>query len=111
MPILFHFLFFFSLSSAAQSKYLFCLLILSQDFSDYGSYEGESDDDSVESGEECTDSEIDDENEEWMSSNDTKTDCSDDDEVDVQATAEAALKKLVPYSLEEFEKVHFCGCI
>ncbi|GLT25941.1 hypothetical protein SLA2020_010390 [Shorea laevis] len=74
------------------------------DFSDDGSSEGESDDDSMESGEECTDSEIDDENEEWTSSNDTKTDCSDDDEVDVQATAEAALKKLVPYSLEEFEK-------
>lgn len=27
----------------------------------------------------------------------------------MQATAEAALKKLVPYNLEEFEKVYFHG--
>lgn len=71
-----------------------------------GSTEGEeSDDDNLESGDECSDSEIDDENdapndEEWTSSNETKTDCSDDD---VVATAENALRKLVP-SLEEFEK-------
>lgn len=76
------------------------------DFSNDGSNEcDESDDENVESGDECSDSEIDDENnapndEEWTSSNDTKTDCSDDD---VVATAENALRKLVP-SLEEFEK-------
>lgn len=63
--------------------------------------------------EECTsESEIDDENdasneEEWTSSNEAKSDCSDKDEVDVHAKAEAALKKLVP--LEEFSKVCFFG--
>lgn len=61
--------------------------------------------------EECTsESEIDDENdasneEEWTSSNEAKSDCSDKDEVDVHAKAEAALKKLVP--LEDFSKVCF----
>ncbi|XP_015895834.3 uncharacterized protein LOC107429632 isoform X1 [Ziziphus jujuba] len=77
------------------------------DFSD-DCQEGESDDDRTESGEE-TESEIDEENdasneEEWTSGNDARSDCSDNDEVDVQATAEAALRKLVPCNLEEFEK-------
>ncbi|KAK6282101.1 hypothetical protein POUND7_015926 [Theobroma cacao] len=78
------------------------------DFGDDCSSESESDDENLESAVECTsESEIEDENdasneEDWTSSNETRTDCSDVDEV--QATAEAALKKLVPYNLEEFEK-------
>lgn len=68
----------------------------------------ESDDDHAESAEDCASgSEIEDENEgsneEWNSSAEAKSDCSDD-EVDVQATAEAALKKLVPFNLEEFAR-------
>lgn len=43
--------------------------------------------------------------EDWNSSNEAKSDCTDNDEVDVQATAEAALRKLIPCSIEEFEKV------
>ncbi|XP_061990300.1 uncharacterized protein LOC133708791 isoform X2 [Rosa rugosa] len=76
------------------------------DFGDDCQTESESEDDGVE---ECTsESEIDDENdasneEEWTSSNDAKSDCSDKDEVDVHAKAEAALKKLVP--LEQFSKM------
>lgn len=70
----------------------------------------ESDDDDAESGEECTsESEVEDENdvsneEEWTSSGEASADGSDNDEVDVQATAEAALKKLIPDNIEEFEK-------
>ncbi|XVE49752.1 hypothetical protein DITRI_Ditri01bG0106500 [Diplodiscus trichospermus] len=77
------------------------------DFGDCSS-ESESEDENPESAVDCTsESEIEDENdasneEDWTSSNETRTDCSDVDEV--QATAEAALKKLVPYNLEEFEK-------
>ncbi|PRQ41412.1 putative adenosinetriphosphatase [Rosa chinensis] len=76
------------------------------DFGDDCQTESESEDDGVE---ECTsESEIDDENdasneEEWTSSNEAKSDCSDKDEVDVHAKAEAALKKLVP--LEQFSKM------
>lgn len=71
------------------------------------SSENESDEDGTESVEECTsDSEIEDENEasneEDYTSGDGRTDGSDN-EVDVQATAEA-LKKLARYNLEEFEK-------
>ncbi|KAF2290219.1 hypothetical protein GH714_004136 [Hevea brasiliensis] len=79
------------------------------DFGDDCSSECESDDNTG-SAEECTsESEVEDENdtvneEEWTSSAEAKSDCSDDDVVDVQATAEAALKKLIPYNLEEFEK-------
>ncbi|XWS63318.1 hypothetical protein CRYUN_Cryun06bG0084900 [Craigia yunnanensis] len=78
------------------------------DFGDDCSSESESDDDNLESTGDCTsESEIEDENdagneEDWTSSNETKTDCSDVDEL--QATAEAVLKKLVPYNLEELEK-------
>lgn len=85
-------------------------MILAQDFGDDSASECESDND-AESGEECTsESEAEDENnmsneEEWSSSGEANADGSDDEEVDVQATAEAALKKLIPYSLEEFEKV------
>lgn len=78
------------------------------DFGDDCSSESESDEDNLESVVDGTsESDIEDENdasneEDWTSSNETRTDCSDEDEV--QATAEAALKKLVPYNLEEFEK-------
>lgn len=71
----------------------------------------ELDDESALSGEDCSsESEIEDENEvsneeEWTSSGEARTDGSDE-EVDVQATAEAALKKLIPYNLEEFERVN-----
>ncbi|XP_065868956.1 uncharacterized protein [Euphorbia lathyris] len=83
----------------------------SYDLADDGSSECESDD-NTESGEECTsESEVEDENdasneEEWTSSAEAKTDCSDDDVAAAQATAEEALKKLIPYSLnlEEFAK-------
>ncbi|XP_022763945.1 uncharacterized protein LOC111309229 isoform X1 [Durio zibethinus] len=78
------------------------------DCGDDCSSESESDDDNLESAVDCTsESEIEDENdvsneEDWTSSTETRSDCSDVDEM--QATAEAALKKLVPYNLEEFEK-------
>ncbi|KAI8538376.1 hypothetical protein RHMOL_Rhmol09G0098100 [Rhododendron molle] len=71
------------------------------------SSKSESDGDNLESGEECTSkSEVKDENdgsneEEWTSSGEAKSEGSDDD--DVQVSAEA-LKKLVPYNLEDFEK-------
>lgn len=75
---------------------------------DFGE-ENELDDDSGESEEECqTESDVEDENdasneEEWTSGADAKSDATDEDEVDVNISAEA-LKKLVPYDLEEFEK-------
>ncbi|KAK8569684.1 hypothetical protein V6N13_046732 [Hibiscus sabdariffa] len=76
------------------------------DFGDDCSSESESDEDNLESAvDDTSESDIEDENdasneEDWTSSNETN--CSDVDEV--QEKAEAALKKLVPYSLEEFEK-------
>lgn len=79
-----------------------------QNFGEDCSSESESDGDNLESGEECTsESEVEDENdgsneEEWTSSGEAKSEGSDDD--DVQVSAEA-LKKLVPYNLEDFEKV------
>lgn len=82
-----------------------------QDFGEDCSSENESDEDNAVSGEESTsESEVEDENdasneEEWTSSAEGKSDRSDDDEVDVQASAEA-LKKLIPYNLEDFEKVN-----
>ncbi|XP_050375400.1 uncharacterized protein LOC126792927 isoform X1 [Argentina anserina] len=77
------------------------------DFGDDGPTESESDED--DGVEECaSESDIDDENdasneEDWTSSNDAKSDCSDKDEVDLHAKAEAALKKLVP--LEQCSKM------
>uniref|UniRef100_A0A2P2LCR6 Uncharacterized protein LOC8286329 isoform X2 n=1 Tax=Rhizophora mucronata TaxID=61149 RepID=A0A2P2LCR6_RHIMU len=75
---------------------------------DADDYSAEGEDDTAESGEDCTsESEVEDENEvnteeEWTSSADARSDA-DDDVVDAQATAEAAIKKLVPMSeLEEF---------
>ncbi|CAI0378116.1 unnamed protein product [Linum tenue] len=67
-----------------------------------------SEDDAADSGEEL-ESEVDEENEaaneeELTSSAEGKSEGSDDEAVDVAATAEAALRKLIPYSLEEFEK-------
>ncbi|XXG61333.1 hypothetical protein AAC387_Pa04g3020 [Persea americana] len=76
------------------------------DFSQECSSESETDEDNAESGEECTsESEVDDENdasneEDWASSSEVKSDCSDEDEIDLQASAEV-LKKLVP---QDFEK-------
>lgn len=74
-----------------------------QDCGDDCASDGESDEDNLESEE---DSEIEDENdasnEEWTSSNEART---EDDEADLEATAVEAIKKLVPYNLEEFEKV------
>lgn len=57
-----------------------------------------------------SESEIEDENdagneEEWTSSNEGRSECSEDDSVDIQATAEEALRKLIPYNIEEFAKV------
>lgn len=77
-----------------------------QDFGDDYS----SDEDNVESCEDCTsESEIEDENDtsnedDCTSNNEAKSDCSDAD-ADAEVTAEKALKKLVPYNLEDFEKV------
>ncbi|XP_025884854.2 uncharacterized protein [Solanum lycopersicum] len=74
------------------------------DFGEDCSSESESD---VESGEECTsDSEIEDANdasneEEWTSSAETKSEASEED--DVEASVEA-LEKLIPFNLEDFEK-------
>lgn len=79
------------------------------DFGDDCQSEAESDDDSAVLGEEYSESEVEDENdasseEEWTSSNEARSDGTDNEEVDVEATAEAALRKLIPCSLEEFEK-------
>ncbi|XP_028766979.1 uncharacterized protein LOC114724718 isoform X4 [Neltuma alba] len=81
---------------------------------DISSSECESDDDNAESGEEASlESENEDDNneEEWTSSAEAKSDASDNEEHDAIATAEAALKKvkaavqkLVPYNVEDFEK-------
>ncbi|OIW08832.1 hypothetical protein TanjilG_16413 [Lupinus angustifolius] len=88
---------------------------MDDDLSDY-----ESDDDNADSGEEGSiESENEDDNdasneEEWASSNEVKSDASDND--DALAHAEAALKKvkaavqkLVPYNIEEFEKIASAG--
>lgn len=73
-----------------------------QDFGEDGVSENESDDEQAVSSEECSSaSEAEDENEE----EETKSDATEDEESDVQATAEEALKKLVPFNLDEFEKV------
>ncbi|KAJ6678132.1 hypothetical protein OIU85_008698, partial [Salix viminalis] len=77
---------------------------------DFGEDESESDDSAGSVEETCSESEVEDDNdavneEEWTSSAEAKSDCSDDDAVDLEANAEAALKKLLPCSLEEFEKV------
>uniref|UniRef100_A0A803LRX4 AAA+ ATPase domain-containing protein n=1 Tax=Chenopodium quinoa TaxID=63459 RepID=A0A803LRX4_CHEQI len=75
------------------------------DFGDDGVSENDSDDEHAVSSEECTSgSEGEDENEEeWANNAEAKSDASEDDEADVQASAEA-LKKLVPFNLDEFEK-------
>ncbi|KAJ6288874.1 hypothetical protein OIU76_024785 [Salix suchowensis] len=77
---------------------------------DFGDDESESDDSAGSVEETCSESEVEDDNdavneEEWTSSAEAKSDCSDDDAVDLEANAEAALKKLLPCSLEEFEKL------
>ncbi|KAK4743027.1 hypothetical protein SAY87_001028 [Trapa incisa] len=74
---------------------------------DFGEDGSEEEDAGALSGEDCSsESEVEDENEatngeEWTSGGEARTDCSDEE---VEATAEAALKKLIPYNLEEFEK-------
>ncbi|CAL0334216.1 unnamed protein product [Lupinus luteus] len=88
---------------------------IDDDSSDY-----ESDDDNADSGEEGSiESESEDDNdasneEEWASSTEVKSDVSDNE--DALAHAEAALKKvkaavqkLVPYNIEEFEKIASVG--
>ena len=82
-------------------------ILASYDFAEGCSSECESDDDNLESCEDCiSESEIEDESdsndeEEWTSSGEVKSDASDND--DVQASAEA-LKKLVPHKLKKFEQ-------
>lgn len=79
-----------------------------QDFGEDCSSESESDEDAESAEEYASESEVDDateaaNEEEWASSGEARSEASDD-ERDVQASAEA-LKKLVPYNLEDFEKV------
>jgi cobalamin biosynthesis protein CobT len=88
-----------------------------QDIDDDQSSDSESDDDNAESGEEgALESENEDDNdasneEEWSSA-EAKSDASDNED-DAVASAEAALKKvkdavkkLIPYNVEELEKVY-----
>lgn len=89
-------------------KYI-CFFV--QDFGEECLSETESDEDNAESGAETTsDTEIEDENdasneEDWTSSGEAKSD-GDVEGFDARAAAvEAALNKLVPGHLEEFEKV------
>lgn len=82
--------------------------VLVQDFGEDCSSESESDDDAESAEEYASESEVDDvtdaaNEEEWASSGEARSEASDD-ERDAQASAEA-LKKLVPYNLEDFEKV------
>uniref|UniRef100_A0A6N2MX20 non-specific serine/threonine protein kinase n=1 Tax=Salix viminalis TaxID=40686 RepID=A0A6N2MX20_SALVM len=77
---------------------------------DFGEDESESDDSAGSVEETCSESEVEDDNdavneEEWTSSAEAKSDCRDYDAVDLEANAQAALKKLLPCSLEEFEKM------
>ena len=72
----------------------------------------ESDDSAGSVEESCSQSEVEDDidvvnKEEWTSSAEAKSNCTDDDAVDLEANAEAALEKLLPCSLEEFGKVCF----
>lgn len=85
-----------------------------QDIDDDQSSDSESDDDNAESGEEGSENEDDNDasNEEEWSSTEAKSDASDNED-DVVASAEAALKKvkdavkkLIPYNVEELEKVY-----
>lgn len=82
----------------------FFLLFYAVDFQDFNEDESESDEDN---SERASESEIEDDNdasneEDYTSSGEARTDGSED-EVDIQASAEA-LRKLLP---EEFEKVMF----
>lgn len=73
------------------------------DFGEDCSSEAESDDEHVASSEECASESEDDNEEEWTSNAESRSDGTEDEEIDVQASAEA-LKKLVPFNLDEFEK-------
>nr|GMD34202.1 Spastin like [Ipomoea batatas] len=82
-------------------------ILASYDFGEDCSSESESDEDAESAEEYASESEVDDatdaaNEEEWASSGEARSEASDD-ERDVQASAEA-LKKLVPYNLEDFEK-------
>ncbi|XP_042494251.1 uncharacterized protein LOC122073690 isoform X2 [Macadamia integrifolia] len=82
-----------------------CSVLAPYDFGEDSGSENESDDDNAELGEECSSESEEDEHdasneEEWASNNEVKSDSSDDDEVDVQASAEEVLRKLVPYGFE-----------
>nr|GMD32706.1 uncharacterized protein LOC109155101 isoform X2 [Ipomoea batatas] len=82
-------------------------ILASYDFGEDCSSESESDEDAESAEEYASESEADDatdaaNEEEWASSGEARSEASDD-ERDVQASAEA-LKKLVPYNLEDFEK-------
>ncbi|KAB5547997.1 hypothetical protein DKX38_011403 [Salix brachista] len=70
---------------------------------DFGDDESESDDSAGSVEETCSESEVEDDNdavneEEWTSSAEAKSDCIDYDAVDLEANAQAALKKLLPQS-------------
>ncbi|KAJ6291091.1 hypothetical protein OIU76_023196 [Salix suchowensis] len=83
---------------------------------DFGDDESESDDSAGSVEETCSESEVEDDNdavneEEWTGSAEAKSDCRDYDAVDLEANAQAALKKLLPCSLEEFEKGIGCSTL
>lgn len=73
------------------------------DFGEDCSSEAESDDEHAASSEECASESEDDNEEEWTSNAESRSDATEDEEIDVQASAEA-LKKLVPFNLDELEK-------
>uniref|UniRef100_A0A6N2MXH0 Uncharacterized protein n=1 Tax=Salix viminalis TaxID=40686 RepID=A0A6N2MXH0_SALVM len=68
---------------------------------DFGEDESESDDSAGSVEETCSESEVEDDNDASTKRNGQAI----DDAVDLEANAEAALKKLLPCSLEEFEKL------
>lgn len=80
--------------------------ITMQDLGDDGMSENDSDDEHVVSSEEYTsESDTEDENDEEGASNaETKSDAIEDEEIDLQASAEV-LEKLIPFSLKDFENV------
>uniref|UniRef100_A0A6N2MWL6 Protein kinase domain-containing protein n=1 Tax=Salix viminalis TaxID=40686 RepID=A0A6N2MWL6_SALVM len=93
-----------TVKALAQDSSCWCLI------ADFGEDESESDDSAGSVEETCSESEVEDDNdavneEEWTSSAEAKSDCRDYDAVDLEANAQAALKKLLPCSLEEFEKL------
>lgn len=50
--------------------------------------------------------------EEWTSSNEARSDCTDNDEVEVKESAVEAFRKLInPHNVEEFERVRLLTSI